>query len=113
MLFSPGIPDCASLFKQVKLFLIGHRVFLLRWSSSSIYYHEVDISPQAFVFISLGLRGTTLSLVRLRNTLHLLCINNTPLVDGDTAYIGAANGIVYALQANTGVLRWSYHTKVS
>src|SRR5712691_9449850 len=35
MLFSPGIPDCSSLFQQVKLFLIGHRVFLLRWSSSS------------------------------------------------------------------------------
>ncbi len=38
---------------------------------------------------------------------------NTPLVDGDTVYIGADNGIVYALQAATGVLRWSYHVKVS
>src|SRR5260221_651598 len=35
MLFSPRIPDFSSLFQQVKLFLIGHRVFLLRWSSPS------------------------------------------------------------------------------
>ena len=75
MLSSPGIPeDYYSLFQQGKLFLIGRRVFLLRCSSSSIYYSEVDASPQAFVFISLGLRGTILSLVRLRNTFRLLCV---------------------------------------
>ncbi len=72
MLSSPGIPeDYYSLFKQGKLFLIGHRVFLLRCSS---YFSMVDVSPQAFVFISLGLRGTTLSPGHPRNTLHLLCV---------------------------------------
>ena len=35
MLVSPGIPDVTSLFQQVKLFLICHDVFLLRWTSSS------------------------------------------------------------------------------
>ena len=36
MLFSPGIPDFSSLFKQAKLFLICHHVFLPWCSSSSI-----------------------------------------------------------------------------
>ncbi len=40
MLFSPRIPDFSSLFQQVKLFLICHSVFLLRWTSSS---QETDV----------------------------------------------------------------------
>ena len=35
------------------------------------------------------------------------------VVDGTTVYVGADNGITYALQADTGVLRWYYLTKVS
>ncbi len=35
------------------------------------------------------------------------------VVDGTTVYVGADNGITYALQAGTGVLRWYYLTKVS
>ncbi len=38
---------------------------------------------------------------------------NTPVVDGGSVYVGADNGITYALQSDTGVLRWSYLTKVS
>jgi len=34
-------------------------------------------------------------------------------VDGTTIYASADNGITYALQANTGVLRWYYLTKIS
>ena len=34
MLFSPGIPDCCSLFQQIKLVLIGHRVFLLPYHTT-------------------------------------------------------------------------------
>ncbi len=38
---------------------------------------------------------------------------NAPVVDGGSVYVGADNGITYALQASTGVLRWSYLTKIS
>ncbi len=38
---------------------------------------------------------------------------NTPVVDGGSVYVGADNGITYALQAGTGVLRWYYLTKIS
>src|SRR6266849_1881861 len=38
---------------------------------------------------------------------------NTPVVDGGSVYVGADNGITYALQSDTGVLRWSYLTKIS
>jgi outer membrane protein assembly factor BamB len=38
---------------------------------------------------------------------------NAPVVDGGSVYVGADNGITYALQAGTGMLRWYYLTKVS
>jgi eukaryotic-like serine/threonine-protein kinase len=39
-------------------------------------------------------------------------IYNAPVLDGTTLYVGATNGMAYALQADNGTLLWHYLTQV-